>query len=65
MTAAVATEFKRRPDDNPETLKTRLFAYYKDTAPLLGYYHAYRQLEDRQRHGRNRRDYKGNPGDFG
>lgn len=39
------TEFKRRPDDNAETLKTRLFAYYKDTAPLLGYYHAYRLLE--------------------
>jgi adenylate kinase len=38
------TEFKRRPDDNAETLKTRLFAYYKDTAPLLGYYHAYRNL---------------------
>jgi len=38
-------EFKRRPDDNAETLKTRLFSYYKDTAPLLGYYHAYRNLE--------------------
>lgn len=38
------TEFKRRPDDNAETLKTRLFAYYKDTAPLIGYYHAYRKL---------------------
>ena len=35
-----STEFKRRKDDNPETLKTRLFAYYKDTAPLIGYYHA-------------------------
>jgi len=39
-----STEFKRRPDDNAETLKTRLFSYYKDTAPLLGYYHAYRNL---------------------
>lgn len=39
-----STEFVRRPDDNAETLKTRLFAYYKDTAPLLGYYHAYRIL---------------------
>ncbi len=39
------TEFKRRKDDNPETLKTRLFAYYKDTAPLMGYYHAYRMLK--------------------
>lgn len=40
-----STDFKRRPDDNPETLRTRLFAYYKDTAPLIGYYHAYRLLK--------------------
>lgn len=31
--------FKRRADDQPETLKTRLFAYYKETAPLIGYYY--------------------------
>ncbi|MDN2567439.1 adenylate kinase [Aquibium sp. A9E412] len=35
-----ATEFKRRADDRPETVKARLWAYYKDTAPLIGYYHA-------------------------
>jgi len=35
-----STEFKRRPDDNAETLRTRLQAYYKDTSPLIGYYHA-------------------------
>ena len=35
-----STEFKRRPDDNPETLRTRLQAYYKDTSPLIGYYYA-------------------------
>ncbi len=35
-----STEFKRRPDDNPETVRTRLQAYYKETSPLLGYYHA-------------------------
>jgi adenylate kinase len=34
------TEFKRRPDDNEEALKTRLMAYYKDTSPLIGYYYA-------------------------
>ena len=34
------TEFKRRPDDNPETVRTRLWAYYKQTAPLIGYYYA-------------------------
>ncbi len=33
-----ATEFTRRPDDNAETVKTRLLAYYQETAPLLGYY---------------------------
>ena len=35
-----ATEFKRRPDDNAETMRTRLNAYYKETAPLVGYYYA-------------------------
>lgn len=31
-------EFKRRADDNEETLKSRLLAYYKETSPLIGYY---------------------------
>ncbi len=34
------SEFKRRQDDNAETLRTRLMAYYKETSPLLGYYFA-------------------------
>ena len=34
------TEFKRRPDDNAEVMRTRLMAYYKETSPLLGYYFA-------------------------
>jgi adenylate kinase len=29
-----------RADDNAESLKTRLMAYYKQTSPLVGYYHA-------------------------
>ena len=33
-------QFKRRPDDNAETMRTRLQAYYKETAPLVGYYYA-------------------------
>ena len=33
-------DFKRRPDDNAETMKTRLLAYYKETSPLIGYYFA-------------------------
>jgi len=32
--------FKRRADDNEESLKTRLLAYYKQTSPLIGYYYA-------------------------
>jgi len=38
------TEFKRRADDNEESLKTRLLAYYKQTSPLIGYYYAKGQL---------------------
>lgn len=33
-----------RADDNEESLKTRLTAYYKQTAPLIGYYYAKGQL---------------------
>ena len=33
------TEFKRRADDNEESLKTRLLAYYKQTSTLVGYYY--------------------------
>ncbi|EAR50037.1 Adenylate kinase [Oceanicola granulosus HTCC2516] len=38
------TEFKRRADDNPDALKTRLLAYYKQTSPLIGYYYAKGEL---------------------
>ncbi len=31
-------EFTRRADDNAETVATRLMAYYRETAPLTGYY---------------------------
>ena len=34
------TEFTRRADDNEDSLKTRLLAYYKQTSPLIGYYYA-------------------------
>ena len=33
-----ATEFTRRQDDNPETVRARLKAYHRQTAPLLPYY---------------------------
>jgi adenylate kinase len=32
--------FKRRPDDTEEAMRTRLFNYYRDTSPLIGYYYA-------------------------
>ena len=35
---ATAAGQKPRADDNVEALKTRLWAYYKETAPLIGYY---------------------------
>ena len=35
-----ANNFQRRADDNEESLKTRLLAYYKQTSPLVGYYYA-------------------------
>lgn len=38
--ACGATEFTRRADDNAETVQKRLMAYYRETAPLIGYYYA-------------------------
>lgn len=42
---AVAAGGKARADDNEESLKTRLMAYYKDTSPLIGYYYANKNLQ--------------------
>jgi adenylate kinase len=33
-----STEFTRRPDDTADTVTRRLMVYYRETAPLLGYY---------------------------
>ena len=33
-------KFVFRPDDNEDSFKTRLLAYYRDTSPLIGFYHA-------------------------
>jgi adenylate kinase len=35
----------RRSDDNAETVKNRLMAYYRETAPLIGYYFAKGKLK--------------------
>ncbi len=42
---AVAAGGTARADDNEESLKTRLMAYYKQTSPLIGYYHAKDKLK--------------------
>lgn len=38
------SQFTRRADDNADSLRNRLLAYYKQTSPLIGYYHARGQL---------------------
>ncbi|MGC1505451.1 MAG: adenylate kinase [Sulfitobacter sp.] len=40
-----ASDFKRRADDNEDSLRTRLMEYYKKTSPLLGYYYAHNLLK--------------------
>jgi adenylate kinase len=35
----------RRTDDEPDTVRNRLFVYYKQTSPLVGYYFAHGVLE--------------------
>ena len=43
--ACGGTEFKRRADDNAETVSSRLAAYHEQTAPLIAYYGARGVLE--------------------
>jgi adenylate kinase len=38
------SEFVRRADDNADSMRVRLLAYYRQTAPLIGYYHCKRRL---------------------
>jgi adenylate kinase len=40
-----STVFTRRPDDNAETVRNRLLAYYKETSPIIGYYFAKGKLK--------------------
>ena len=37
-------ELYQRDDDKPETVRNRLFVYYKQTSPLIGYYFAQKLL---------------------
>jgi adenylate kinase len=39
-------ELVQRDDDKPETVKTRLYVYYKQTSPLVGYYFAQGKLTE-------------------
>ncbi|MEM7535666.1 MAG: adenylate kinase [Chloroflexota bacterium] len=39
-------ELYQRNDDKPETVQTRLYVYYKQTAPLIGYYFAHSLLHE-------------------
>jgi adenylate kinase len=34
-------ELYRRADDDPDTVRNRLFVYYKQTSPLVGFYYAH------------------------
>ncbi|MDZ4842522.1 MAG: adenylate kinase [Hyphomicrobium aestuarii] len=38
--ACGSSDFTRRADDNVATVQKRLMAYYRETAPLTGYYYA-------------------------
>lgn len=40
-----STEFKRRADDRAELVVDRLQTYYKETAPLVGFYYAKKLLK--------------------
>ncbi len=42
------SNFQRRADDNEDSLRTRLMAYYKQTSPLVGYYYAKGDLVSRR-----------------
>ncbi|MFN2201502.1 MAG: adenylate kinase [Caldilineaceae bacterium] len=39
-------ELYQREDDKPETVRNRLYVYYKQTAPIVGYYFAKGLLEE-------------------
>ena len=50
-TSAARHEFKRRPDDNEETVRTRMAEYRAKTAPILPYYEAQGPRPPGRRHG--------------
>ncbi len=58
-TSAAADEFKRRPDDNEETVRTRMAEYRAKTAPILPHYEAQGTRPARRRHGLGRGGQQG------
>jgi adenylate kinase len=43
--ACQSTEFVRREDDTADTVLNRLMVYYRETAPLIGYYYCKGKLK--------------------
>ena len=60
-----STEFKRRPDDNEQTVRTRMAEYRAKTAPILPYYEAQGPGPPRRRHGVGRRGRRADRRDSG
>ncbi len=50
-----SSEFKRRPDDNEETVRTRMAEYRAKTAPILADLRSARDRDACRRHGADRR----------
>ena len=50
-TNAASTEFKRRPDDNAETVRTRMAEYRAKTAPILPHLRSRGLVRRGRRHG--------------
>jgi adenylate kinase len=44
--ATCGGELYQRDDDRPETVRFRLYTYYKETGPLIGYYYALGSLAE-------------------
>ena len=51
-------EFKRRDDDNEETVRTRMAEYRAKTAPILPLYEARGIVQPGRRHGRHGRGHR-------
>ena len=62
-TCAAAPSSSAAPTTTPEAVRVRLMAYYRQTAPLIGYYHAKGKLRSVDGLGDDRRDRGAKSGD--